>query len=155
MTRRDWLQVGAFLGGAPCTCLAAASNDCCRVPSAPIDAVNIQPGLVTIDLNRVPALRRTGSAVKIVDAERKLRIIVVRPRKDQFAALDQKCTHSSGALTYVHKRKHLYCTCWGHSIFALDGSVLRWPNKQPPRRLRAYAVQRRGDALEIQVDGLV
>jgi nitrite reductase/ring-hydroxylating ferredoxin subunit len=155
LTRRDWLQTGAFLGGAPCACLAKASRDCCSVPEAPGDSVRIQPGLVTIDLDRTPALAHAGSAVKVVDPARKLRIIVVRPSKDRFVALDQKCTHSSGALTYVPKRMHLYCTCWGHSIFALDGTVLRWPNKQPPRPLRAHAVERRGSLLEIRVEGLV
>ena len=82
------------------------------------------------------------------------KIIVAHPAKDHFVALDQKCTHGGGALTYVHKHKHLYCTCWGHSKFALDGSVLRWPNQQTPRPLRAYPVERKGNLLEIHVEGL-
>ena len=76
------------------------------------------------------------------------------PTKDRFVALDQKCTHGGGALTYVHKHQHLYCTCWGHAKFALDGSVLRWPNQQTPRPLRAYAVERKDSLLEIRVEGL-
>ena len=100
------------------------------------------------------ALSRAGSFVKVVDAERELRIIVARPEKGRFVALDQKCAHGGGALTYVHKHKHLYCTCWGHAKYALDGSVLRWPNKQTPRPLRAHAVERKGDLLEIRVEGL-
>ena len=35
ITRRGWLQTTAFLAGAPCACLAQASNDCCTVPEAP------------------------------------------------------------------------------------------------------------------------
>ena len=154
LTRRGWLQTGALLAGAPCACLAQASHDCCTVPDAPGDGVRIQPGLVTIDLDRTPALHRTGSAVKVIDPARKLQVIVARPGKDQFVALDQKCTHGGGALTYVHKHKHLYCTCWGHAQFALDGSVLRWPNKLTPRALRAYTVERKGNLLEIRVEGL-
>ena len=154
ITRRGWLQTSALLAGAPCACLAQASNDCCTVPEAPVDGVRIQPGLVTIDLDRTPVLNRTGAAVKIVDAARKLQIIVARTGKNQFVALDQKCTHGGGALTYVHKHQHLYCTCWGHAKFALDGSVLRWPNQQTPRPLRAYAVERKGNLLEIRVEGL-
>jgi Rieske Fe-S protein len=154
ISRRDWLQAGALLSGAPCACLAQASNDCCVVPEVPLDGLRIQPGLVTIDLDRTPVLRRTGAAVKLVDAARKLQVIVAHPAKDHFVALDQKCTHGGGALTYVHKHKHLYCTCWGHSKFALDGSVLRWPNRQTPRPLRSYAVERRGNLLEIRVEGL-
>ncbi len=153
-TRRAWLRTGALLGGAPCACLAAAAHDCCTIPDAPADGVRIQPGLVTIDLTRTPALARTGSYVKVVNAERKLRIIVARPEKNRFVALDQKCAHGGGPLTYVHKHKHLYCTCWGHAKYALDGSVLRWPNAQPPKPVRAHTVERKGNLLEIRVEGL-
>ena len=154
ITRRGWLQTGALLAGAPCACLAKASNDCCTVPDAPRDGVRIQPGLVTIDLGLTPDLNRTGSAVKIVDSARKLQVIVARTAKDRYVALDQKCTHGGGPLTYVHRHQHLYCTCWGHAKFALDGSVLRWPNQQKPRPLRAHAVERKGGLLEIRVEGL-
>jgi nitrite reductase/ring-hydroxylating ferredoxin subunit len=155
VTRRGWLQTTACLAGAPCACLAQASKDCCTVPEAPADGVQIQPGLITIRLDRTPELNRTGAAVKIVDPAHKLQIIVARTTKDRFVALDQKCTHGGGALTYVHKHRHLYCTCWGHSKFALDGTVLRWPNKQTPRPLRAHTVERKGGLLEIRVEGLV
>jgi Rieske Fe-S protein len=153
ISRRAWLQTGALLSGAPCACLAQASNDCCVVPEA-LDGVRIQPGLVTIDLERIPDLNRSGAFVKVVDAAHKLQIIVAHSAKNQFVALDQKCTHGGGALTYVHKYRHLYCTCWGHSKFALDGSVLRWPNQQTPRPLRAHQVERKGNLLEIHVEGL-
>lgn len=155
LTRRSWLQTGALLAGAPCACLAKASNDCCAVPEAPMESVRIEPGLVMIDLARTPALKRTGAAVKIVDDARKLQVIVARCGKHRFVALDQKCTHGGGPLTYVHSHQHLYCTCWGHAKFALDGSVLRWPNRQTPRPLRAHAVERKGNLLEIRVPGLV
>ena len=155
VTRRGWLQTTACLAGAPCACLAQTSKDCCTVPEAPADGVRIEPGLVTIRLDRTPELNRTGASVKIVDFARKLQIIVARTTKDRFVALDQKCTHGGGALTYVHKHQHLYCTCWGHSKFALDGTVLRWPNKQVPRPLRAHAVERKNGLLEIRVEGLV
>jgi nitrite reductase/ring-hydroxylating ferredoxin subunit len=154
LTRRRWLAAGALLSGAPCACLAGASHDCCTIPEVPGGAVHVAPGLVTIDLSRAEILRQIGSYAKIVDASRKLQILVARTAKDRFAALDQKCTHGGGALTYVHRRKHLYCTCWGHSLFALDGSVIRWPNKQTPRPIRVYPVDRRGDVLEIRVEGL-
>jgi hypothetical protein len=110
ITRRGWLQTSALLAGAPCACLAKASNDCCTVPEAPVDGVRIQPGLVTIDLDRTPVLNRTGAAVKIFDPARKLQVIVARTAKHQFVALDQKCTHGGG--THLRaKHKHLYCTC--------------------------------------------
>jgi nitrite reductase/ring-hydroxylating ferredoxin subunit len=154
MTRRNLLRSAAVFGGAPCACLAGASRDCCILPAPPVDAVKIEPGLVTVDLARTPELGRTGGAVKIVDEKRNLRILVARPAKDRFVALDEKCTHGGGALTYVHRHQHLYCTCWGHSKFALDGSVIRWPNAQTPRPLRAHRVEQRDGRLLVRVEGL-
>jgi nitrite reductase/ring-hydroxylating ferredoxin subunit len=90
----------------------------------------------------------------VVATERKLQILIARPAKDQFVALDQKCTHGGGPLTYVHRHKHLYCTCWGHAKFALDGTALRWPNSQKPRPLRAHDVDLTGNLLHVRVKDL-
>jgi nitrite reductase/ring-hydroxylating ferredoxin subunit len=148
------LQSAALLGGAPCACLAGASQTCCVLPEPSAGAVRIEPGWVVVDLERTPELERAGGAVKVVDAVRKLQILVARPEKNRFVALDQKCTHGGGALTYVHRGRHVYCTCWGHSKFALDGSVIRWPNARTPVPLRAHAVERRGNLLYVRVEGL-
>jgi len=153
MTRREWIESAVLLGSSPCACLAGASHDCCTLPEAAAGAVQAGSGEVILDLDRAPALHRTGGALKVVDSARKLRILVARPAKDKYVALDQTCTHGGGALTYVHRHKHLYCTCWGHARFALDGSVLRWPNSEKPRPLRAYAVERQGNRLHIRQEG--
>jgi nitrite reductase/ring-hydroxylating ferredoxin subunit len=155
MTRRDWLQVTALFGGAPCACLAGASRDCCTLPEAPLEAVQYDKDTVVIDLSRVPELKRAGGALKVVDSGRKIQILIASVARDRFVALDQKCTHGGGALTYVHRHQHLYCTCWGHSKFALDGSVLRWPNSQKPRPLRAYTVERRDGHLYVHTENAV
>jgi nitrite reductase/ring-hydroxylating ferredoxin subunit len=154
MTRRDWLQTTALSACASCACLASAPRDCCSVLDLTADAVRIEPGLVVIDLARAPDLAQPGGYVKVVDAARKLQILIARPARNQFVALDQKCTHGGGPLTYVHRHKHLYCTCWGHSKFALDGSVLRWPNAQKPRPLRAHPVEKHGGLLHVHVKDL-
>ena len=152
MSRRCWLQA-SVVGSVPCACMAKATNECCTIPELTADSVRIESNAITVDLARTPALSKIGSYVKVTDATRQLRILIARPAKDSFVALDQKCTHGGGALTYVHKHKHLYCTCWGHSRFALNGSVLFWPNKQVPRPIRAYRVQRAGNLLQIELDG--
>jgi len=154
MTRREWLQAAALSACASCACRAGVAQDCCTLPEISADAMRIEPGLVVIDLARARELGQTGGALKIVESARKLEILVARPAKNQFVALDQRCTHGGGQLTYVHRHKHLYCTCWGHAKFALDGSVLRWPNTQKPRPLRALTVERRGGFLRVQVEGL-
>ncbi len=62
LSRRALLQSAALLGGAPCLCLADASRDCCAVPEAPAAGVGIHPGLLTIDLTRVPDLHTRGAS---------------------------------------------------------------------------------------------
>jgi nitrite reductase/ring-hydroxylating ferredoxin subunit len=141
-----------WLGCAlPCACLAGASRDCCTLAEAPAGAVRFERGAIVLEAGALPA---TGDALKIVDEGRKVQVLVARTGRRQFVALDQRCTHGGGALTYVHKQKHLYCTCWGHAKFALDGSVIRWPNKQTPKPLRAYRVEQSGTSLRILVDGV-
>jgi nitrite reductase/ring-hydroxylating ferredoxin subunit len=135
--------------------MAKATGDCCTVPGIPAEAVEIGNGLVTIDLDRTPSLERVGSFRKVVDESRKLNLIIVRPEKSRYVVLDQRCTHGGGALTYVHRHQHLYCTCWGHAKFGLDGKVIRWPNQREPKPLRAYAVKREGRRLVVTVEGLV
>lgn len=154
MTRRHWLEATALSACASCACLAGVQKDCCSLTELPSDATRIEPGLVVIDLARAPELGEPGGAVKVVDSAHKLQILIARPARNQFVALEQKCTHGGGPLTYVHRHKHLYCTCWGHAMFALDGTVIRWPNSQKPRPLRAHAVERRGDLLHVHVEGL-
>src|SRR5579883_900954 len=152
MTRREWLQAAVGCACGPGVCKGGASQDCCKVANAPADAVKIEAGLVTIDLARTPELAHAGGALKVVDAARKLQILVARPAKSEFVAADQKCTHGGGPLTYVHRHRHIYCTCWGHSIFALDGSVIRWPNAQTPKPLRVHRVERQGGRLLVRVE---
>ena|ERR1041385_4735564 len=154
MTRRQWLQATTLSACASGVCVAGAVPDCCTLPDIASDAVRIEPNLVVIDLARAPELGQMGHAVKIVDSARKLQILIAHPARNRFVALDQKCTHGGGPLTYVHRHKHLYCTCWGHAKFGLDGSVLRWPNSQKPRPLRAHAVEQRGGLLHVHVEGL-
>src|SRR6185369_14282384 len=103
MTRRRWLQSTVVLGSTPCACLAGASHDCCTLLEAPSGAVRFEPGMVVIDLARTPELQKAGDALKVVDLSRKLQILVARPGRKDFVALDQRCTHGGGALTYVHR----------------------------------------------------
>jgi nitrite reductase/ring-hydroxylating ferredoxin subunit len=154
MTRRDLLQSAALLACTRSTCPGATARDCCALPEPAPDALHIEPGLVVLDLTRTPQLHHTGDALKIIDPARKLQILVARPERDRFVALSQRCTHGGGPLTYVHRHKHLYCTCWGHAKFALDGAVLRWPNSKQPVPLPAYPVERDGNRLLIRVEGL-
>src|SRR5260370_35602417 len=98
ISRRGWLQTGALLAGAPCACLAQASNDCCTVPEAPVDGVQIQPGLITIHLDRTPDLSRTGGSVQIAVAAPKLPVRLAGSGRNPCSASPQKRPQRRGSL---------------------------------------------------------
>jgi nitrite reductase/ring-hydroxylating ferredoxin subunit len=154
-TRRELLRQAVVVAGVPCACLGSAKAPCCKLPDAPPAAVRIDRDVVRLDLDRMPELRRTGSAVKVIDESRNLYLLIAHPEKHQFVALDQKCTHYGGPLTYVHERRLLHCTCWGHARFGLDGRILFWPNSKPGQPLRVHRLARAGNILEIRVDAPV
>ena len=62
-----------FLRGS----LAVAA--CCKLPDMPPAGVRIEPGLVRIDLNQAPELRRVSAALQLADPDRKLYLIVAHP----------------------------------------------------------------------------
>lgn len=141
---RRALILAPVLTAAPCLC-KASQPECCTVPAAPPSGVRIGAESITLDLRHIPELRREGGYVKVaLDGESD--IIVVHPARHEFHALARRCTHGGGPLTYLHKRRVLHCTCWGHSQFALDGRVVFGPAKQ---KLRVYELTLAGDTLEI------
>jgi nitrite reductase/ring-hydroxylating ferredoxin subunit len=101
-----------------------------------------------LDLEQVPGLRAAGSAGAVVDASRKLNLVVARTGKDSFVALDRTCTHGGAQLTYNHKRRTLQCTSLNHAEYALDGTLL---HGRTHGNLRAYEVRRVGTRLAIRL----
>ncbi len=122
---------------------------CCTTPEIPPASFTIQGAVLTIDLNKAPELRKSGAAVRVVDLERKVNLIVVHPARNRFAALDRSCTHGGGQVVYNGYNRTVQCTSWGHSEFALDGTVLGGSAKRP---VRAYEIRRAGDRLEIVLE---
>jgi nitrite reductase/ring-hydroxylating ferredoxin subunit len=113
--------------------------------------VSFQGSRVQLDLSQTPLLDPVGSAVKIVDENRKLRLLIAHTARDRFVAIDEQCTHGGGRLTYVHQRQLIHCTCWGHAEFGLDGRVLFWPNSREGKPLGVYPVRVNGKMLAITI----
>jgi nitrite reductase/ring-hydroxylating ferredoxin subunit len=137
--RRDLLQGSlAFMGAAPL---------CCVTPEAPIEAVSFDGPVLRLDVSRVHELRRVGGAVTVVDAERKLNLLVAHAEKGRFVALDRVCTHGGAMCTYNHKRRSLRCTSLNHAEYDLNGTLL---HGRTHGNLRAYAVRVLGGHVEIE-----
>ncbi|MDX2152989.1 MAG: Rieske (2Fe-2S) protein [Bryobacteraceae bacterium] len=135
MERRQFLLVA----GAPLLC--------CDVDEIPLSSVTVEGSRVAVDLDKVRWLTKTGAAGKIIDAARKLNLVLAHPVKGQYVALQRKCTHGGGPVAYNHKRQTVMCTCWGHSEFDMKGTVLGGPAKRP---LLVYATKVVGKQLEIE-----
>jgi nitrite reductase/ring-hydroxylating ferredoxin subunit len=131
----------AFLGGLPL---------CCTTPVISPAAVKIGSDALLIDLRLAPELNQTGSAAAIVDLERKLNLIVARPARKQFVALDRSCTHGGAQCTYNHARRTLQCTSLNHAEYDLKGTLL---HGRTHGNLRAYEARLTGAILEIRLAG--
>ncbi len=147
LSRRDLIHVPFVALAGPCLCSGAAPQRCCSVPVLPQPGVLFENGRIRIDLARAPDLLRGGASARIIEEQRRADIIVAHVAKKTYVALDGRCTHNNnGPLTYVRKARILHCTCWGHSQFALDGTVVAGPAR---KKLRTYEVQLAGRTLTI------
>lgn len=142
LNRRDLIRSSLVLAGVPWMC--------CDTEDIPAAGIRYDGPIIMIDLKLAPGLRRPGSAAKIVDPSRKLNLIVVHAEKNRFAALNRSCTHGSAPVALNRRHKTVQCTCWGHSEYGLDGTVLAGPAKRP---LQTYEVRRAGDRIEILLKG--
>jgi nitrite reductase/ring-hydroxylating ferredoxin subunit len=127
---------------------AAFGGLCCTTPDLPAAAFSVEGGRLIIDLKKASILMRPGGAVKVVDLNRELNLIVIHSEKYRFAALERSCTHGGAQVVYNRHNRTVQCTSWGHSEFALDGLVLGGSAKEA---LRAYPVRRRDERLEIEL----
>jgi nitrite reductase/ring-hydroxylating ferredoxin subunit len=129
--------------------LAGVTPLCCTTAEVPRESIGYTGSKLVIDLTKVSGLRKPGSARAVVDASRKLNIIVVHIDRQRYAALDRSCTHGGAQCTYNHKRRSLRCTSLNHAEFDLEGTLL---HGRTHGNLRAYDVRLTGTRLEISLE---
>jgi hypothetical protein len=100
---------------------------CCITPELDPASVKYEDSRMLIDLDRAPDLREVGSSANLIDEGRKLDLIIVHFEHARFCTLAGLCTHYPRPLTYLPKRRLLQCNNFNHSIFGLDGSVVKGP----------------------------
>ncbi len=99
-------------------------------------------------LAKAPSLGTVGSAAWLTVTERDLRLIVVRSGRHTFYALSRICTHGAQVVSFVSKRRVIMCNNHNHSVFGLDGRVIKGPAPTP---LASYPVHLRAGWLEIEI----
>jgi nitrite reductase/ring-hydroxylating ferredoxin subunit len=122
---------------------------CCTTPDVPRESVSYQGATLILDLNKASDLRPVGSALAVVDAQRKLNVIIAHTEGRRFVALDRSCTHAGAQCTYNQKRRTLQCTSLNHAEYDLNGTLL---HGRTHGNLRTYEVRLAGAFLEIRLD---
>jgi Rieske Fe-S protein len=102
---------------------------------------------IPINLVDNPELRPVGGSyhLELEDLERDL--LVIHPTKDEYLALDIKCTHRACDLGYSKEDLLLVCPCHG-SQFDLTGAVVKGPATKP---LNYYHAELQGDEVIVTV----
>ncbi|HEY3284300.1 MAG TPA: Rieske 2Fe-2S domain-containing protein [Armatimonadota bacterium] len=103
---------------------------------------------ITVDLAKATSLKKVGSAAYLVDKSRGLELILVHSERNRYAALSRLCTHAERHISYIRTRRVLMCNNANHSVFGLDGAVVKGP---APKPLRCYAVKVSKSRLDISL----
>jgi nitrite reductase/ring-hydroxylating ferredoxin subunit len=138
LDRRQLLQGTLMLAGVPPLC--------CVTPEAPAAAFTWDGNTLVLDLNQLPELKRTGAARAVVDASRKVNILVVHPDKKSYYAMDRACTHGGAMVAYHRDRGTVQCTSLNHAEYDMQGRLL---HGRTHGNLRSYVARLAGSRLEI------
>jgi len=151
ITRRALIYNSALFFGCACACRRLSASEGprstnCDTPDLEQDSLVIGEKSVTIELAKAPSLREVGNAAYLVDREKKLDIIILHAGPDEYRALSRLCTHAYRPISYIRTRRLLMCNNANHSIFDLDGQVVKGP---APSAIRVYPVKLVDGKLEI------
>jgi nitrite reductase/ring-hydroxylating ferredoxin subunit len=150
LNRREVLRRATLVLGGGCVCHlacgAAPKSTPCATPALESASLTVGEKQLTIDLSLAPSLDTPDSAARIILPERDLDILVVRTNDKEFRALGGQCTHAGRPLSYVATRRRLQCNNFGHSLFDLEGAVVKGPAEKP---LKSYTVALQSGRLRI------
>jgi Rieske Fe-S protein len=122
---------------------------CCTSRALPPASLVFDSQKVTIDLSRVPELRRTGTAFRLVDEGRKLNLLLIHVSRRVYVSLDRTCTHGGAQCTFNPKRQTLQCTSLNHAEYDLQGTLL---HGRTHGNLRTYQTKASGETVEIRLE---
>ena len=136
--RRDFVKKALITG--ICTCMGVTTfNNCSMVkgisetPILPIEAYQLKNKQLLVSLKQEDVLP-IGEAVKLKistkDSENDLKLIIVHIDKSKYKVFEDSCTHGGKELNYNHTERNLQCSSFGHSVFKLDGAVIKGPAKK-------------------------
>jgi nitrite reductase/ring-hydroxylating ferredoxin subunit len=152
INRRELFHLSTRLVVAGCACqqfrsaALTAPATCCSTPILEPESLVIGDEFLAIDLGKAASIAAVPSAACIVEPDKQIQLIVVRRAKHSYAALSRLCTHASQTISYVAKRGLLQCNGFNHSLFDLEGRLVKGPAESS---LKSYAVVLNGTTLTI------
>jgi len=103
-------------------------------------------GILSVQLERMPELRRPGGAVRLEGGGLPRRILVVRGIEGAFHAFSNRCTHMGRRLDPLFREGRLECCSVSRSTFTYTGEPVSGAAKTS---LETFSVMTEGDALRI------
>jgi Rieske Fe-S protein len=143
ITRRDSIQRTAWLLGGLCACQMSQGADVPHSTSSftPVleeGSYEVREKQIRVDLGKTKMLSSNGDAVILNDQQHQLNLVVIRLGPEKYKVLTAACTHAGRPLAYNRHRKVLQCVNFHHSIFDLEGRVVKGPAPDP---IKTYAAQ--------------
>jgi len=143
------IRTSSLIIGGVCLCNAvpgeeAEKSTCCFTPTLDEESYSIGPDRILIDLTKAEPLKESGCAAQVVNRDENVQIIIVKTGETTYAALSRLCTHGGQGIFYNSKQNILQCGNYNHSIFDLDGQVVKGP---APRPLQKYETKLEGNKL--------
>ena len=108
-----------------------------------------ESGKLTISLDRIPELTRSGTAVRFEGKSLPVRVLVVFGEDRQYQAFHNRCTHlGHRRLDYVPGTETVQCCSVNKSTYTFDGDKIHGP---APRSIRTYPVEVGDGELRIRI----
>ena len=108
-----------------------------------------ESGQLTISLDRIPELTRSGTAVRFEGKSLPARVLVVFGEDKQYQAFHNRCTHfGHRRLDYVPGTETVQCCSVNKSTYTFDGNKIHGPD---PRPIRTYPVDVAERELRIKI----
>jgi nitrite reductase/ring-hydroxylating ferredoxin subunit len=108
-----------------------------------------ESGQLTISLDRIPELTRSGTAVRFEGKSLPVRVLVVFGEDGQYQAFHNRCTHlGHRRLDYVPGTETVQCCSVNKSTFTFEGDKIHGP---APQSIRTYPVEVTDGELRIKI----
>ena len=139
ITRRKMIRISSCLSMSACICQTVLGEDvkrstCCITPELEKNSYIISKDQIIIDLEKAESLKEPGFAAVIINQDKNIQMIIVRNGETEYSALHRLCTHGGQAISYNIERDILQCNNYNHSIFDLDGQVIKGPAIKPLKK---------------------